>query len=79
MSPMLTVSIKAVPSMYKFLNSRVDPPRSMSLSVTGAIRPSEIRICSTAAALTSTNTPCLLLPVSITILFKPSGSAIKGT
>ena len=34
------VSILAVPSIYKFLNSKEDVPKSISLSVTGLIAPS---------------------------------------
>ena len=39
-SSMSNVSICAVPSMYKSLNSALDEPKSISLSVTGTIAPS---------------------------------------
>ena len=47
-------STVAVPSKNKSLNSKELVPRSMSLSVTGTIAQSCIRICSTADELTST-------------------------
>ncbi len=48
------VSILAVPSINKSLNSREEVPKSTSLSVTGTIAPSCILTCSTAADDTST-------------------------
>ncbi len=74
-----SVSMCAVPSIYKSLNSRELVPRSISLLVTGTMAPSWIRICSTAALDTSTNTPTRLLAVSITTLLRASASAISGT
>jgi hypothetical protein len=71
-----SVSICAVPSMKRSLNSNELVPKSISLSVTGDITPSEILICSTAAEDTSTNTPQRLLVLSATILFKKSKSPI---
>jgi hypothetical protein len=43
------LSMFAVPSIYKSLNSNKEVPKSISLSVTGTIAPSCILICSTAA------------------------------
>ena len=51
------LSMLAVPSMYRSLNSRELVPRSMSLSVTGTIAPSWKRTCSVDVPPTSTNTP----------------------
>jgi len=68
-----------MPSTYKSLNSKLDVPRSISLSVTGTIAPSCIRNCSTAADDTSLKNPMRLLDVSITTLFNASVSAIRGT
>ena len=73
------VSMCAVPSRYKSLNSVPDAPKSMSLSVTGSIAPSCIRTCSTAELLTSVNIPTLLLLVSTTTLLRASTSAISPT
>ena len=70
------VSMVAVPSRYKSLNSSEDVPRSISLSVTGTIAPSCIRTCSTADPETSTYTPHLLLVESTTILLRKSKSPI---
>lgn len=53
LSSTVSVSIVAVPSINKSLNSKLDVPRSMSLSVTGTITPSCILICSTAEEDTS--------------------------
>ena len=50
----LRVSIFAVPSINKSLNSREEVPKSISLSVMGTIAPSCILICCTAAEDTST-------------------------
>ena len=72
-------SICAVPSIKRSLNSKVDPPKSMSLSVTGTITPSWIRNCSTATPPTSLYTLILLFDVSTTTLFFASTSAIRGT
>ena len=52
-----SVSMCAVPSKYKSLNSKPDVPKSISLVITGIIAPSEKRNCSTAAEDTSTKTP----------------------
>ena len=41
-SSTVRVSMVAVPSKYKFLNSKEEVPKSMSLSVTGIIAPSAI-------------------------------------
>ena len=71
-----SVSICAVPSINRSLNSRELVPKSISLSVTGDITPSDILICSTAALETSTKTPQRLLVLSATILFKKSRSPI---
>ena len=48
------VSIFAVPSINKSLNSREEVPKSISLSVIGTIAPSCILNCCTAAEDTST-------------------------
>jgi hypothetical protein len=50
----LNVSIFAVPSINKSLNSREEVPKSISLSVIGTIAPSCILNCCTAADDTST-------------------------
>ena len=62
--------------MKRSLNSRELVPKSISLSVTGDITPSDILICSTAVLDTSTNTPQRLFVLSATILFKKSKSPI---
>jgi hypothetical protein len=49
----LNVSILAVPSINKSLNSKLDVPKSISLSVIGTIAPSCILNCCTAAEDTS--------------------------
>ena len=64
------VSTCIVPSKNPSLNSKELVPKSMSLSVTGTIAPSWMRICSTADPPTSTKTPQRLLVLSTTILFK---------
>jgi len=48
------LSIFAVPSINKSLNSREEVPKSISLSTIGTIAPSCILICCTAAEDTST-------------------------
>ena len=70
------VSIWAVPSINKSLNSKEDVPKSTSLSVTGETTQYDILICYTAALETSTKTPQRLFVLSATILFKKSWSPI---
>ena len=67
-----SASVVTVPSKYASLNSTELVPKSMSLSVTGTIAPSCIRICSTALEDTCTKTPKRLLVLSVTILFRKS-------
>ena len=74
-----SVSMCAVPSMCRSLNSVPDAPKSISLSVTGSIAPSWILTCSTAEELTSLKNPTRLLLVSTTTLFSASVSAISPT
>ena len=64
------LSIFAVPSMCKSLNSAPVAPKSTSLSVTGTIAPSWKRTCSTEEELTSTKTPIRLLLSLTTTLFR---------
>ena len=67
-----SASVVSVPSKKASLNSNELVPKSISLSVTGTIAPSCIRICSTALEDTSTKIPKRLLVLSVTILFKKS-------